>query len=368
MPFLSGQVTRYIVTRSLMSVLTALFVLSALIVLINFVELSRTTSGAHGGEAAASDVIGLALLQSPGVILRILPFAFLFGVLGAFMGLNRRSELVALRAAGVSAWRFVTPAAVMAALIGVLTMVAFNPLAASMTSQFERVKSELTRTPGAPDNQPIWLRQGDKREQIVIRAVSNAGPGVHLKGVSMFVNAVERDGRLRFVRRIEASDAVLKKDTWTLSNVREFSPGGLGVAGGVVQMRSTLSEATALERFTANTAIAFWTLPGLIARTESAGISSTLYRLQFQQLLATPLMYAGMAMLAAAFSLRLLRLGGLVQLAASGVALGFVFFFFNEVCSALGRSEALPVAAAAWAPAALALLAAVTLLCFTEDG
>lgn len=368
MPFLPSQITRYVTARSLMGVLTALFVLSALIVLINFVELSRTTSGARGGEASASEVIGLALLQSPGVILRILPFTFLFGVLGAFMNLNRRSELVALRASGVSAWRFVTPAAVTAALIGVLAMAAFNPLAATMTSQFERMKTELTRSPNTPNNQPIWLRQGDKRQQIVIRALSNVGPGVHLKGVTMFVNAVEPDGRLRFVRRIEASDAVLQHDTWTLSNVREFTPGGIGVAGGTLQMRSTLSEATALERFTANTAIAFWTLPGLIARTESAGISATIYRLQFQQLLATPLMYAGMAMLAAAFSLRLLRLGGLVQLAASGVALGFVFFFFNEICSALGRSEALPVTAAAWAPPALALLAGITLLCFTEDG
>lgn len=366
--FLPGQITRYVTTRSLMGVLTALFVLSALIVLINFVELSRTTSGAHGGEASASEVIGLALLQSPGVILRILPFTFLFGVLGAFMSLNRRSELVALRAAGVSAWRFVTPAAVLAALVGVLTVAAFNPLAAAMTSQFERVKAELTRTPTSSSDQPVWLRQGDRRQQIVIRALSNAGPGVHLKGVSMFVNAVEPDGRLRFVRRIEASDAVLQHNTWTLTGVREFTPGGVGVAGGTLQMRSTLSESTALERFTANTAIAFWTLPGLIARTESAGISSTIYRLQFQQLLATPLLYAGMAMLAAAFSLRLLRLGGLVQLAATGVALGFVFFFFNEMCSALGRSEALPVTAAAWAPPALALLAAVTLLCFTEDG
>ena len=367
MRLLPGMVTRYVTVRTMMGVVGALAVLTALIVLVNFVELSRTTGG-RSGDASVSDVAWLALLQSPGVILRILPFAFLFGVLSAFMNLNRRSELVALRAAGVSAWRFVTPAALAAALVGVLAVVAFNPLAASMTAEFERAKSELTKSPGATADQPIWLRQGDNRQQVVIRARSNAGPGVHLKGVSMFFNTIEAGGELRFVRRIEASDAVLKGSTWTLTGVKEFTPGGLGSAAGTVQLHSTLSETNALERFTANTAIAFWSLPSLITRTEAAGISATIYRLQYQQLLATPLMYAAMAMLAAAFSLRLVRLGGLVQLAASGVVLGFVFFFFNEICSALGRSEALPVVAAGWTPPLLALLAGVTLLCFTEDG
>ncbi len=363
-----GQITRYVTVRSLRGVAGALLVLTALIVLLNFVELSRTAGG-RTGEVSALDVTWLALLESPGVILRIMPFAFLFGVLSAFMGLNRSSELVALRAAGVSAWRFVAPATVVAALMGVVSTAAFNPVAAAMTSQFEKAKADLSRDQGADAATPaIWLRQGDKREQIIIRAKSTAAPGVHLIGVSMFQNLVEPDGRLRFVRRIEATDAVLKHDTWTLTGVREFTPGGMGSATGTVQLRSSLSEATALERFTANSAIAFWSLPDLIARTEAAGISATAYRLQYQQLLATPLMYAAMATLAAAFSLRLLRLGGLVQLAASGVGLGFVFFFFNEVCSALGRSEALPAVVAGWAPPLLALIAGVTLLCFTEDG
>ena len=92
------------------------------------------------------------------------------------------------------------------------------------------------------------------------------------------------------------------------------------------------------------------------------------YRLRLQQLLATPLLFAAMTILAAAFSLRLMRLGGLAVIAIAGVGLGFVVFFFNQICGALGRAEVLPPFVAAWAPPILALLAAVTLLCYTEDG
>ena len=67
-------------------------------------------------------------------------------------------------------------------------------------------------------------------------------------------------------------------------------------------------------------------------------------------------------------TLKLRRLGGLAVLAASGVSLGFVFYFFNQFAGALGKAEVIPVFAAAWAPPLLALLSGLTLLCYTEDG
>ena len=155
---------------------------------------------------------------------------------------------------------------------------------------------------------------------------------------------------------------------WVLTGVREANPGGQAIKVDQLVIPSTLNERTALEHFSSPQAVPFWALPGLIARTERAGFSATPYRLQLDQLLATPLMYAAMAVLAAAFSLRLLRLGGLAGLAGAGVALGFILFFFDQFCSSLGRAEVIPPILAAWTPPILALLAGLTLLCYTEDG
>jgi lipopolysaccharide export system permease protein len=84
--------------------------------------------------------------------------------------------------------------------------------------------------------------------------------------------------------------------------------------------------------------------------------------------LATPLLFTAMVLLAAAFSLRLVRLGGLGGLAGAGVALGFVLFFFNEFAGALAGADIVPLGLAAWAPPVVALLSGVALLCYTEDG
>ncbi|MEI6282842.1 MAG: LptF/LptG family permease, partial [Alphaproteobacteria bacterium] len=115
-------------------------------------------------------------------------------------------------------------------------------------------------------------------------------------------------------------------------------------------------------------AVAFWRISQAITDSEKAGFAATSYRLRLQQLFATPLLFTSMSVLAAAFSLRLIRLGGLATLAGSGVALGFIFYFFNQLCQALGKAEVIAPFAAAWTPPMMALLCGFTLLCYTEDG
>jgi lipopolysaccharide export system permease protein len=150
--------------------------------------------------------------------------------------------------------------------------------------------------------------------------------------------------------------------------VREATAGGSSIRSDTLSLKSSLDAEAAMERLASPEAIAFWRLPQAIRLTEQAGFSASGYRLRFHQLLATPVLFAAMAILAAAFSLRLNRLGGLAGLAGAGVALGFVFFFFNQFAGALARADIIPLFAAAWAPAVVALLAGVTLLCYTEDG
>lgn len=364
---LLGQIERYVLVRTLIGVAMALAVISSIILLIEFVELSRTL-GTETREVSAAQVFGLSLLESPTNILILLPFAFLFGVLGAFVNLNRRSELIAMRAAGVSAWRFIFPAAGAATVLGIVTVVALNPIASSMSDQFQKIETELSQRYGDDKPKAIWIRQGDHQRQVILRAQSNVGPGVHLQGVSAFIYTLDPAGGLRFSRRIDAREASLENGQWYLRDAREGQPGEQAKTFAAITLPSTLNQRTALERFSSPAAIPFWGLPGVISRTERAGFSATPYRLQFQQLLATPLMFAAMSVLAAAFSLRLLRLGGLAGLAGAGVALGFVFFFLNQLCRALANGDVIPSVVAAWTPPVLALLAGLTLLCYTEDG
>jgi lipopolysaccharide export system permease protein len=255
-----------------------------------------------------------------------------------------------------------------AAVIGLLTVTLANPVASQLNGEFQRRQARLMEgyLPTAPKAK--WMSQGDGKNQIIIRAGREEGPGVRLKDVTVMVYRRDPDGGLRFTRRLDADEARLQDGHFTLIGVRAATPGALGVKFGQVSVPSSFNMTEALERIASPQAVPFWALPLTIIQTERAGFSATAYRLQFHQLLATPLMFAGMSVLAAAFSLRLFRLGGLAGLAASGVGLGFAFFFLNQLCTSLGRAGVMPAMAAAWTPPALALLAGFTLLCYTEDG
>ena len=363
-----NRLERYVLTRTLGSVAAALAVISAVILLIQFVDLSRTIG--VRADVSASDVFGLTLLKSPGVIEILLPFVFLAGGVGAFVSLNRRSELVAMRAAGVSAWRFISPAALAAFLAGILAVTVINPVSAALNARFEADRARIMANYLGDTPKDIWLRQGDEHTQMVIHATARdtVGGEVRLRGVSLFVYQKNKAGQPEFKRRLEASEAVLRPGFWQLKDVREATAGESSVRSDSLSIRSTLDSEAAVERFASPAAIAFWRLPLAIKQTEDSGFSASGYRLRFQQLLATPVMFAAMAVLAAAFSLRLVRLGGLASLAGAGVALGFVVFFFNAFSGALGKADIIPLFAAAWAPALVALLSGLTLLCYTEDG
>ncbi|HJQ56230.1 MAG TPA: LPS export ABC transporter permease LptG [Vineibacter sp.] len=362
------RLERYVLWRTLAGVGSALAVITAVIVLVQFVDLSRQVGVRT--DVGPSQLFGLTLLRAPSVIQILLPFVFLFGVIAAYVGLNRKSELVAMRAAGVSAWRFILPAGFAAFVTGVLAVGALNPVAAGLNARFEIDRARMMENylPGAPKD--IWLRQGDEINQIVIHATArDMDEGVvRLRGVSLFIYQKNAAGQPMFKRRIEAAEARLMPGFWQLRDVREASAGENSVHSDTLSIRSALDPEAAMEHFASPDAIAFWRLPAAIRLTEQAGFSASGYRLRYQQLLATPILFAAMAVLAAAFSLRLARLGGLAGLAGAGVALGFIVFFFNQFAGALAKGDIIPLFAAAWAPPIVALLSGLTLLCYTEDG
>jgi len=361
-----GRIERYVLIQQARALAIALGVIAALIMLIDFVEISRGVGS--DVDLSGARILGLMLLKSPQVIVQLLPFVFLFGTLAAFVGLNRRSELIAMRAAGVSAWRFVLPAAGAALMFGVLTVGALGPLAASADGLFQRERSRLSGSATPGGEEAIWIREGDDTRQMVIRGARQDRANARLLGVSFFIYTTDGTGIRTFSERIDAASATLAAGRWRLVDAVGAQIGQRAVRYATLDLPSSLADDEAFERFARPQSTSFWSLPAQITRVEDAGFSSTAYRLRLQQLLATPLMFAAMSILAAAFSLRLMRLGDLARMSIAAVVLGFGFFFVNQAASAFGSAEVIPPWLAAWLPPLLTALAAFTLLFYTEDG
>ncbi len=283
-----------------------------------------------------------------------------------------------MRAAGVSAWRFVLPAAIMAFVIGLLTISVLNPVASWLSDDYDRAVSSTPSdgvASGAPVKAPtpsetnaIYLRQGDGKQQVVIRAASAGNVVGHLNNTTFWIYNVDSHEVPAFQRRIDAREAVLRPGQWLLKGARDYTLDESAQTYETLTIPSNLNLKTVFRKYASTASVPFWQLPGLIHQNEISGFSSTSYRLKMHQLLSTPLMFAGMSLLGAVFCLRLMRLGGMTQLVVSAVILGFAVFFVNQLFSSMGKAEIIPVFLAGWTPAILAMLTAMTLLVYTEDG
>src|SRR3989440_12992410 len=99
---------RYVAKRFLVAILGAFTVCAVLIFMIDMVELLRISRRATDISMLA--VLWIALLRLPADTEIPLAFAVLVGGIGALLSLNRKSELIVMRARGMSGWQFLRPA------------------------------------------------------------------------------------------------------------------------------------------------------------------------------------------------------------------------------------------------------------------
>src|SRR5215469_11319801 len=171
MSMITNTLGRYFAGRFVISALGVFVGIFVLLVLVDYIEMVRKTSGLV--EASALMVAETSLFRVPQLLEKMMPFCILVGAMTCYLALSRRLELVVARAAGVSAWQFIAPALAAAILLGVLATVAYNPVSANLRELSKRMEAELLN--GAPDGgvqdaSGFWLNQVTADGQVIMNA------------------------------------------------------------------------------------------------------------------------------------------------------------------------------------------------------
>ena len=361
----------YIARQFSAAVVAMVAALSGLVSLFDFIELLRRA--ATRPDAGFGLVLQIAALRLPYIMLQILPFAILLGGILAFWRLTRSSELIVARAAGISAWQFLSAPVACAALLGIAATAIVSPLSSAMLARAETLDNTYLRSGGGPlalAGGQLWLRQSDRELAPNGVAILNARSVSlrHGRLIGTDVSVFRLSASDRELQRIEAADAELTPGAWVLHGARTMLPDHLPESVGTMRLPTDLTVNRVQESFASPDTLSVWALPSFIALLERSGFSAVRHRLHFQSLLALPLLAATMALVSAGFSMRTTRRGGVAQMIGSGVAAGFLLFVVSKVTEEFGQSGALPVSLAAWAPALAGLMLAVSLLLHLEDG
>ncbi len=302
-------------------------------------------------------------LRVPMLASRFLPFAVLLGTLIALTALNQNSEVVAMKAAGMSAHQVLAPM-ILASMLVAAAAFAFNETVVVRSSRVAEAWSDADYKPIPPDTgvlANVWARDGQKL--VHVRLVVGRGADARLDGVTSY----EREGEtLRGM--IDAKQARQRPGGWRLIDARVYDAGmnvvrrvpTIDTMEGVEATRFTLARINA-------TSEDFGSLNQAIVDLDRASRPTAAARSGWWHKISGPMSVVLMPLLAGLAAFGLARSGQVLVRAAIGMALGFTYFLVDNLSLALGNVGAYPPMLAAWAPFLLFLFIGEMVLVRTEE-
>jgi lipopolysaccharide export system permease protein len=347
-----------------MFVLRSLAVLAALVLVLMTLDLlgeaGDILKAPGNGDAELWRYVSLRI---PQLISRFLPFAVLLGTLIALATLNQNSEVISMKAAGISAHQIIAPLIVASLGIAALSF-AFNERvvtrATETLSSWEKVDyGPVPRDSGIRPN--VWVRWGD--DLISAREVRGQGAATTLDGIAIYDRHNETLKKI-----VTAKRATRKGGGWRLEQAATFDVdsgttariAAMDYGDGLDPSQFTLAHVSADEQD-------FATLRNSVKQLKLAGRPTAELESGLWHKLSGPLSAVLMPLLAGVAAFGLARSGQLFLRAILGMFLGFAYFVADNFALAMGNLGAYPPLLAAWAPFVLFLLIGETVLIRTEE-
>jgi lipopolysaccharide export system permease protein len=304
-------------------------------------------------------------LRIPMLVARFLPFSVLLGTLITLAALNQHSEVIAIKAAGISAHQIIAPLMLASFLVAGVSF-AFNERvvtrAAAALGAWEAVDYGRVPPQSGVINR-VWVRHGE--DLILARQVSGRGPEVRLTGLTIHSRS---NGTLDQLIEAETARPAPDGRGWELRGVRITDLAGptlttlpvYRLEADIKPFQFTLARVDPDEQD-------FRTLRTSIEELRTAGRPTAALEANLWHKFSGPLSSVLMPLLAAIAAFGLARSGQLFLRAVMGMGLGFAYFVADNFAIAMGNYGAYPPSLAAWGPFLLFLLIGETVLIRTEE-
>ncbi len=354
---------RYIFMQAIFGILIAMLCVGLTIVLIDLVEQMRAISGVPNTNIATA--LTFTFMRLPGLIEQSIPLTVLIGTIICFTSLSRRSEITAMRAAGVSAWGFLAPLCFLTGILGLFIVLGIGPTSARLNAKYEEAKSRLTQsieTKGPGLASINWTTIATKEGQIVISGQKSPRADIYSNAT---IFEFDKSGT-SLIRRIDVQKLILEKKSVIAPNGIETRTGTAPIA--IANINIPLADEAQAAQSKDPRTVPFWELPQMAQLAASSGGTPERFWLRFYRLIGLPLTMLAMALLAAQMSLGLERAGSKAKSIVIAIALGLAMYFFGDIAALLATSGQIPAIIAGLAPPIFVLSMTLAFVSLKEDG
>lgn len=344
---------RYVGQSVQIAVIAVMLLVMTLFVLVNyFTEMEKIGRADY----TAMKAFEYVLLWLPKLFYQFFPMAALLGTMLGLGMLAGHSELVVMRAAGVSKLR-IAVAAVKSLLALILIAFFVGEVVAPPAEQHaEQMKLQALGSRITFDTQfGLWLRDG--QTVVNVRSLQQDG---RLVGVTLY----QFDDQRRLVRRIDARSAERKGEQWELQQVSiaDIRPDQV-----ILLRRQTLPWQTMLDDELVDTvsynpdSLSLWDQKAYIDYLRRNGLDARLYELAMWKKIVMPLTILAMILLAVPFVFAIGRQVGMGRQVMIGFLIGVVFYIVDRLMGQMGLAYDLPAWLAAGTPTLLILVVSALL-------
>ncbi len=315
-------------------------------------EMDRVGSGSY----QLTEALWFVTLTLPRYLYQVFPIATLIGALIGLGQLAARSELVAMRAAGVSIARIIGGAMGGGVLLALLATGVGELVAPVAEQQALALRAAATSGEAVKIGRSgFWARDGDAF--INVRQIE---PGAELSDIEIFVVS---GGRLRSATR--ASKAYYEDGRWVLTDIEHSRIGLEGVEVDRLErarweslLSPRLLEVIVVEPH----ALPVWGLYHYLSYMHQTKQDAGAYEVAFWSKIVQPLLILTMIFVSIPVLLGSARSSGTGIKLFIGIALGILFYLVSRTFTYLALLYELNPALAAFAPLLLFMLGAVLLL------
>lgn len=360
--FPSRTLTLYLAKMFAARIVAMLAVLVLVLMMLDLLSTSADILAAPGN--GQNEVWTYVTLRVPQLIARFLPYSVLLATIIALVTLNQNSEVIAMKAAGLSAHQVLAPLLLTAAAASAMSFT-FNEFVVTRTTATLKAWEAndfgpVPRDSGVRSN--VYLTDGN--DILTAASLSGRGEDMTMRGVTWYLRG---DGGI-LVEQVRADSARYAGPGWLLENVTRFDVSTADTArlDQLTVAEGLTPEQIELESVDADTQD-FIELHRSIAAYEEAGRRTDELRTTWWHKLSGPLSAFLMPLLGAIAAFGLARSGQLFVRAIIAMALGFAYFVIDNAALAMGSFGGYPPFLAAWAPFFLFLLIGETVLIRTEE-
>tara|TARA_Y100000590_G_scaffold93107_1_gene105433 strand:+ start:2084 stop:3166 length:1083 start_codon:yes stop_codon:yes gene_type:complete len=295
----------------------------------------------------------LTLLNTPSILLELLPFIFLISSMFFFIFLYDRDELEILVNNGINYLKVVIILSLLSFIIGLITILFYYTFSAKLKSHYLIMKNKFSTGNeylAIVNDSGLWIKEEVNGNINIINAQK------FKQNTLENITITQVNKEFKTTNTVISTDADISKKLWKLNNVKMYVQDGTNKTINSYNYKSFFNGEMIANLFSNLNSLNLFELHQLSENYAQIGYSTTDVKVHLNKIYSLPIYILLMTIIGALMMIRLKFLTSKFFTLIIGVFISVVVYYLNYFSSLFGLNEMIPLELSVWLPIILLLL------------